>query len=62
MAEIGPKKEPVAWGAVIRAGLIIAMAFGLKLDEKQLVGIALGAEAITSIVTRQSVTPNSKLE
>lgn len=54
-------KEPAAWMGVIRAVLYVATLFGLKLTAEQMAGLVLAVEAITAAITRQSVTPNSKL-
>lgn len=46
---------------VIRSVLYVATLFGLKLTAEQMAGLVLAVEAITTAITRQSVTPNSKL-
>lgn len=51
-------REPVAIAALVRAVVLCATAFGLKLSAEQIAGIMLVVEAILGIITRQSVTPN----
>lgn len=50
-------REPVLWLAVIRAAVVCAVAFGLSLSAEQTGAIYLVAEALLSVIARQSVTP-----
>lgn len=54
-------REPAIWSAIVRQSLIVGMLFGMKLTTEQIIGISLLTELITTLFTRQSVTPNSKL-
>jgi hypothetical protein len=50
--------EPVAVGAVVRLGILAAMAFGLKWTPEQLAAVMAFVEAVLLLVTRTVVTPN----
>lgn len=49
--------EPVAIAAAIRAVLVAAVAFGLDLDESQIVAVVVAVEAVLALVVRSKVTP-----
>lgn len=50
-------REPVAYLALLRASIILGLAFGLDLSEAQQVGIYLFAEVLLAFLTRQQVSP-----
>lgn len=51
-------REPVAIAAVVRLGLLMLVAFGLKLSVDQIAAVMVFIEALLALLTRQSVTPN----
>jgi hypothetical protein len=53
--------EPAAWGAIVRAAVVLGTAFGLSLTEGQSIAIYGFVEVFTLYFVRQSVTPNAKL-
>lgn len=54
--------EPTAIISVVRAGLALAVGFGLGLTGEQVALIIVFAEAILGLINRQVVTPTAKLE
>ena len=53
--------EPAAWGAIIRAAVVLGTAFGLNLSEAQSIAIYGFVEVFTLYFVREAVTPNAKL-
>ena len=53
--------EPAAWGAIVRAAVILGTAFGLSLTETQSLAIYGFIEVFTLYFVREAVTPNVKL-
>lgn len=54
-------REPVAIAALVRAVILFATAFGLKLSAEQVAAIMLVVEAVLALITRQTVTPMATL-
>lgn len=50
-------REPTLVLGLIRAVVVLAVAFGFDLTAEQTAGIYLVAEAVLSFVNRQKVTP-----
>jgi len=50
-------REPTLILGVIRAVVVVLVAFGFELSAEQTAGIYLLAEAVLSVVNRQLVTP-----
>lgn len=50
-------REPTLWLGLIRAAVVLLVAFGFELSAEQTAGLYLFAEAALSIVNRQLVTP-----
>lgn len=50
-------REPTLWLGLLRAIVVVGVAFGLDLSAEQTAGIYLAAEAVLSLVNRQVVTP-----
>lgn len=49
--------EPVAIAAALRAVLLAAMAFGLKMSADQMAAVMVAVEAILALFVRSKVTP-----
>lgn len=54
-------REPALWIAAFRSLLYLFVLFGLNLSNEQIGGLILFTEAILTLVTRQSVVPNTTL-
>lgn len=52
---------PVAWAGFIRAVVLCAAAFGLKLTADQIAALMLTVESGLTVYTHQQVTPVVKL-
>ena len=52
-------REPAALLEVVRAGVILPVAFGLTLTDGQQAAILLFVSAVLTAVTRQVVTPTA---
>ena len=55
-------REPIRFAALIRAIILCAIGFGLKVTPEQLVLVMVMIEALFAILTRQQVTPNLNVE
>jgi len=55
------KNEPVLIMTAIQAGISLAMSFGLGLTPQQTGAILAFSATIIGLITRQFVTPNSKV-
>jgi hypothetical protein len=55
------QEEPVLFGAAVRASLLAAMAFGVKMTMVQLTASMVAVEAILAFATRKASTPNTSL-
>jgi hypothetical protein len=53
--------EPAVYLGLIRAILVVGTSFGFSLTADQTLAVYGLVEAITSLVQRQTVTPNAKL-
>jgi len=51
------KEEPVAFQGLIQAGLAVFVAFGLKLDGKEMGALLALSAAILTFAARTQVTP-----
>lgn len=51
------QREPVATMAMLRAGLIAAMAFGFNLSSDQMAAVLMFTEMLLAWITRSQVTP-----
>ncbi len=54
--------EPVLLGAVIRTGILAAMAFGAHVTLAQLAALMVFVETLLALLTRAFVTPNHLAE
>lgn len=54
--------QPVAFGTLVRGGLLIGMAFGLKLTMTQLGLIYPWIEGVIAFLTGNAVTPNPTVQ
>lgn len=50
-------REPVLILGLVRALVVMAVAFGLKLSPEQTAAVYLVAEMVLSVIARQRVTP-----
>jgi len=50
-------REPVAWLAVVEAGLGVAVVFGAHLSPKQIAALIVLARAVFALLARRLVTP-----
>ena len=50
-------REPVLILGLIRAIVVLAVAFGLQLSVEQMAAVYLVAEMVISVIARQRVTP-----
>lgn len=50
-------REPVALASALRAVLLVAIAFGVAVDEEQLAAIMLAVELVLALLVRSKVTP-----
>jgi hypothetical protein len=55
------KSEPVAIQALIQVTLGLVLAFGVKLTTEQIAAIMAFVGALLAVITRQLVTPMSKI-
>lgn len=55
-------REPTLIIGLVRAVVVLGIAFGLDLSGEQTAGIYLVVEAILSVVNRQNVYPASDLD
>lgn len=53
--------EPVAFTGVLRAGILMLMAYGFTVTDNQLVSTMLFAELVLGFFARQTSTPMSTL-
>ena len=51
------KREPVLIIAAIKAVILCAVAFGLKLTADQIIALGVAIEAVAAVVTRSKVSP-----
>lgn len=56
------QNEPALVAAIIRQGIALLAAFGFSLTAEQTVALGVFIEAISTLFTRQSVTPNQLAE
>lgn len=56
------KTEPALLMGLVQAGVILAVSFGLDLDDGQTAAILAFTAALLSVVTRQQVTPTAKVD
>jgi hypothetical protein len=56
------KNEPAVVSAIVRQAIVLLSAFGLNMTAEQTVAVSLFVESITTLFTRQSVTPNQLAE
>lgn len=49
------KREPVAWVFAIKAVLVVAISYGLKMTNEQLALVVVALEAIGGLIVRQNV-------
>jgi len=54
--------EPALLIGFVQAAIVLAVSFGLNLDEGQTAAILAFTAALLSVITRQQVTPVAKLE
>ena len=51
------KREPVLIIAAIKAVILCAVAFGLKLTADQIIALGVAIEAVAAVFTRSKVSP-----
>ncbi len=56
------KNEPLAFGAMLRLGVLMGVAFGLSWTPEQIATTMAFLEAAIAFATRTVVTPNSKVD
>lgn len=61
-AIFGFRREPVLITAVVRAGILLGTAFGLKLSVDQITAVMLFTEAVLALFTRSQVTSEATLQ
>ena len=54
------KEEPALVVGLVQAGIILAVSFGLDLNDGQTAAILVFTAAVLSVITRQQVTPVAK--
>jgi hypothetical protein len=50
-------KEPVAYAAIVRTGLLMLMTFGVELSAEQIAAVMAFVEALLFVAVRNRVTP-----
>lgn len=55
------KAEPVAFQAMVQAGLVMFMGFGLNISKEQMTLVMLFVGAVLTFFVRQGVTPNPEV-
>jgi hypothetical protein len=55
------QREPVWIAALVRQGITVGVAFGLKLSAEQIAVLMGFVELVTTIVSRAYTTPNARL-
>lgn len=56
------KAQPVAFAGLVRGGLLVGMAFGLKMTVTQLGIVYPWVEGAVTFLTANAVTPNSTVD
>lgn len=52
-------RAPVAYGAVIRLGMLVLTSFGVNITDTQQIAILAFTEAVLMLVTNSYVEPNT---
>ncbi len=50
-------REPVMYLAIVKAAVVLVLAFGLELEAEQVAAVYVLAEAVLAFVARSQVTP-----